>query len=204
MKERSEFHPAFQKLIDRIPERGMYSPYAYVSWWPEGEDHAHHVPCGDGVENAFRDVGASLEDAGEELCSAVERCNPDRHKGHGRKHEVSYKDVFSHALEQLQTSWYDREHVYKRWQQWTHKKWGGHMPAAVMMPTEGEWKMIVPNEMAEPIMRDIHPAVAKELAEIIPMPTDENSLPAELGRHTKPRWSTKRKLRHLRKKQDLM
>jgi hypothetical protein len=199
MKDKSEFHPSFQVLLDRIPERGMYSRYAYVEWWPRHEPHGHTVMLGDGKTNSLLE-GGSLEEAAEELVEAIERCNSDRHRGHGRTHTFSPNDVFPAALEQLQTSWYDREWVYHRWLQWMHEKWGGHMPAAVILPTEGEWKMLVPDEMGDPIQHNIRPEVVKQLGEVIPMPDSSNSEEAEFGSRTKKRWSPERRLRHLRKK----
>ena len=188
------WHPSFIELLDHIPERGMYSPYAYVTYQLESHDHA--VQLGDGKTN-FLLEGGSLEEASDELVQAIERCNPDRHNGHGQKHTFDPNDVFSSALEQLQTRQYDCEHVYMRWQQWTHRKWGGPMPAAVVLPSDNKWKLLIPNEMGDPIERALKPEAIRDLSDIIPMPDSSNSEKAAIGHYRKRRWSPERRLRHL-------
>ena len=147
----NNWHPSFQPLVNRVQERGMYSPHAYVSYEVDG--HRHQVMLGDGRGyNDFRD-GGSIEEATEELIENVEKCTEDRHFDkdgvpHGKKHNVDGSEVHKVAMEQLLTTEYDREFTENKWKQQMHKVWGGHIPAAVMVPREDDptkWEMLIPD-----------------------------------------------------------
>lgn len=143
-------HPAFQEIWDKIPERGMRSPFAYVIWHPPHVQHGHAVLMGN-PKTGYNDIvdGGSIEAPAEELAEMVGHCStdPNRHKGHikeshyEQEQELAYKD----AIEQLQTLQYDRMAAYKVWLVQMNKKWGGPMPAAAILPitSTDEWNLMV-------------------------------------------------------------
>jgi len=129
------YHPSFKPILERIGERGMYSPYAYVQWWPEGEPHGHMVQLGDGQFFNVLSGGGSIEGAAEELSEALMRCDEDRYEGHGKSHsKEDAENAFRGAIVQLMNQDYDRQWIYNKWMQAMHKKWGGHIPALVIQP----------------------------------------------------------------------
>jgi len=71
------------------------------------------------------------------------------------------------------------------------------MPAAVALPSDNKWKLLIPNEMGDPIERALKPEAIRDLSDIIPMPDSSNSEKAAIGHYRKQRWSPERRLRYL-------
>jgi hypothetical protein len=198
MTNNNQYHPSFLPLLDRIRERGMLSPWAFVEWEPWEHGHKHIVILGDG-EGGYSSIqdGGSIEEPAEELVEAISTCNPDRHEGHGLFHDPGQHEMaYRAAIEQLQTREFDREHAHQLWLQAMHKKWGGHIPAAVVMPIEDSWKLMVPNSAGDPLLYDVQ----DHLINSIPMPNTNIAVPAPLGWSRKQKWSPERRLRFLAKK----
>lgn len=193
------FHPSFRPLLNKFPERGKYSPWAYIEWetW---EGHSHIVMVGDGKENALR-VGGSIEDMAEELVEVMQICNPDRHKGHGRKHDSDqFKHAYKSGIEQLLERRYDAERMHAVWLQQMYAKWGGNIPAAVVMPSNedfDQWQVLVPDHRGDPQFKKVRQEVALELGQLAP-PTKELTK-APLGWYRRPRRDEAR-LRNLMRK----
>ena len=161
-----------------VLERGAHSPYAYVEYETEA-GHTHMVMVGDGKYNGIAD-GASFEDLAIELADQVEDCNQDKHEGHGREHGSSEpKKAFSAALNQLLTKDYDNEWATREWRIKMYKKWGGHIPAAVLMPIEDQWRMLVPDFRGDPQFYNVKEGALDHL----PMPNEENSVEAPIGHY---------------------
>ena len=143
---RDNIHPAFIPVWNRIPERGKYSPWAYVEYWPHDWSHGHSIQFGDGLsDNAFVRRGSySIETASQELADQVLDCRKGRHSGHiteDHNHEDA-KKAYSLAMEQLETFEYDRIDAYYRWLKWARDTLRRHPPAVLMIPDiDGGWKM---------------------------------------------------------------
>ena len=193
----SSYHPSFLPLKDKIQERGPFSPYAQVEFWTK-EGHGHHT-WSDSIGE-----GVSVEDVAEVLVDAMQACGPERApdqngRFHGKTHDpAQLQDAYHSAVQQLLTRDYDTEWIYYKWLQYMYKKWGGHIPAAVIMPIDDQLKMLIPDELGDPHLYDV--SDKSGLQDVIEPPTDENSVEAPIGRYRKPKWSAERRLRHLRKK----
>ena len=136
------YHPSFLPLRDKIRERGAYSPFAYVQFQTQ-EGHGHHLMVGDGGDNLLA-MGDSVEDIGEQLVAALAACSETKHKGHGRTHDPGqFRAAFAEAMDQLMSTPYDTDYLYQRWLEAMHKKWGGHIPAAVIMPGTSKVSLMV-------------------------------------------------------------
>ena len=170
------------------------SPYTYVEWWPQDEPHGHILQIGDGV-NRILDV--DTEEWADELAEALQRCQKKEHSHEDEKQAAMI------AFHQLQTVDYDAEWEDLQRNIRNYQKWGGHMPSVVFMPDRVDprkWQIMVPDKNGDPVVYDDRKGV---LADIIPPPDSSNSLPDKEGVTylTKPKWSAKRKLAHLYKKE---
>ena len=145
------FHPAIAAEIDKIQERGPYSPWAYVQYEVDGHNHIVQLGDGRGGYNVIAD-GEDMETIADELADAVNICSDSRHfdqhgKPHGKKHDVDEQTVAQAALHQLWTVDFDREIAELHWLMATYRKWGNkNVPAAVITPTEDgrDWHMVRP------------------------------------------------------------
>ena len=174
----NKYHPSFLPMIERIKERGYKSPYAYVSFETR-EGHIHHYPLGNGVDNLIA-MGDSLEDVATALVDSIAACNSDKHDGHGKTHDTSqFKKAYATAVTQLLNTDYDTEYIHQVWLEKMHKKWGGHIPAAVLMPIEDQWRMLVPDFRGDPQFYNVKEGALDHL----PMPNDENSIEAPIGHY---------------------
>jgi hypothetical protein len=139
---------------------------------------------------------------GEELAAAVAMCDPRRHKSHGRTHpEEDQEKAFRAAMRQLVTKEYDIEWIYLDWRIRMYKKWGGHMPAAVITPTDSEanrWQMMMPDAEGDPTFREVRSDFAPDL----PTPAEVNAVEHPLmGFTLPPRWTAKRRLKFIAEQQ---
>jgi hypothetical protein len=172
----NKYHPSFVPLIAKINERGYRSPYAYVSFETK-EGHVHHVPIGNGIDNLIA-MGDSIEDVASFLVDSIAACHPDKHNGHGTKHDTSqFKKAYASAITQLLNTDYDTEYAHQVWLEKMYKKWGGHIPAAVLMPIEDQWRMIIPDFKGDAHVHNVREGALDHL----PMPNEENSVPAPIG-----------------------
>ena len=177
----NKYHPSFLPLMARIRERGYRSPYAYVSF-DTAEGHTHHMPIGNGTDNLIM-MGDSVEDVAEAFIASIAACNETRHKGHGRTHDTSqFKKAYASAITQLLTTDFDTEYAHQIWLEKMHQKWGGHIPAAVLMPLEDQWRLLVPDFRGDPQFYNVRDGAMDGL----PMPDEHNSMPAPLGHYAKP------------------
>ena len=177
----NKYHPSFVPLISRIKERGYKSPYAYVSF-ETLEGHAHHVPIGNGVDNLI-EMGDSIEDVAGFLVDVLAVCNENRHNGHGRTHDTSqFKKAYASAVTQLLSTDFDTEYAHQVWLEKMYKKWGGHIPAAVLMPLEEQWRLMIPDFRGDAKFYNIKDGAMDGL----PMPNEDNSVPAPIGHYTRP------------------
>tara|TARA_Y100000310_G_scaffold329089_1_gene398334 strand:- start:2786 stop:3253 length:468 start_codon:yes stop_codon:yes gene_type:complete len=149
--------------------------------------------------------GYSYEDAGEELAEALQRCNDQRHDGHGYVHSgAEIEEAYRMAILQLQTIDFDAERAEHEHNIAMHKKWGGPMPAAVIMPPADDPKkleIIIPDKHGNPVAYDVKPHT---LQDVIPLPTDKGATPDKsgIGWRTKRRLKPETKLRRLTKPKD--
>ena len=166
----NKYHPSFISLISKINERGYRSPYAYVSFETK-EGHTHHMPIGNGYDNLIV-MGDNIEDIATEFIKVLANCNPSKHKGKGRQHDESqYKEAYHQVVTQLLSTDYDTEHAHQVWLEKMFKKWNGHIPAAVLMPVEEQWQMMVPDFQGDPEFYKLKEGALDNL----PMPIKEKS-----------------------------
>lgn len=181
------YHPSFMPILTRVRERGFRSPWAYVVYEPPNR-HSHAIMLGDGEMNVYVQEGidsveVAAQDAGEQLAEAILLCSRDRHDGHGRKHsQFDAEMAFKAAFHQLVTKEFDRERAHTVWLRQMYDKWGGHIPAAVLVPDETDfekWNMIVPDHRGDPEVRPLR----KDAIEI-PPPTPDIAEKSEVGWRT--------------------
>lgn len=173
----NNYHPSFAPLRRNINERGMYSVWAHIEYEVDGHTHVNMI--GDGKENAIA-LGGSVEMVVEELVQIIEDCDENKHvdnKGvsHGKKHNIDGGEVSKQAFEQLFTTEFDTEHWEQKWLQQMYKVWGGHIPAAVIVPKEEnpeEWEMLIPDVQGGAIRVDIRDHL---LDGTLPTPTSETA-----------------------------
>lgn len=145
----NKYHPSFIPLKHKINERGYKSPYAYISYETE-EGHTHHLPIGNGIDNLIT-MGDSLEDIAGYFVDVLAACNENKHDGRGRNHNTDqFKKAYNSAIEQLLSTDYDTEFAHQIWLEKMYKKWHGHIPAAVLMPVEEQWTMMLPDFKGDP------------------------------------------------------
>jgi|TARA_Y100000296_G_C5175764_1_gene259962 hypothetical protein len=176
----NKFHPSFLPLLERIEETKMYSKYAFVEWetW---EGHSHMILVGDGQVNSIA-LGATMEDMGLDLINAMQICNPDRHKDHGKSHNpAQFSDAFKAAMNQLMTMPFDAMYAHQVWLEAMHKKWGGHIPAAVLMPIDEQWSMIVPDHKGDPHTYEVREGIL----DFLPLDSPGNTEEAPIGKYYK-------------------
>lgn len=181
------YHPSFMPIKAKVEqrERGMYSPHAHAEFltW---EGHMHQIRVGDGVGNAFTDSpGTTPEDMGEEMVEAMQSCDDEsRHKGHARSHDTSqFFHAYKAVIDQLLSRQYDVEWAYIQWQIYVHNKWGGQMPAAVIMPVEDEMRLMMPDSAGDPLFYPVRKGAVEGLLE---MPDGSNTVQGQLGHYTLP------------------
>ena len=170
-----------------------FSPFIHVEWWPEHEAHGHILQIGDGI-NRVLDV--DTEEWASELGDAVIQCH--REDGTYCHTAQDAKEAMSQALLQLQTIDYDAAYDELQRRIKAFRKWGmKQAPAAVLMPTQEDykrWVAIVPDRQGE-----IHayPLRKGVLEDIIPYPEKHLAVPDPhgVGFLAKPRWSLPRRLR---------
>ena len=183
----------------------------------EVDGHIHMVLLGDGTpgSNGYADssgnqVGLGEDEMGgaaEELIDQINLCNEDRHgdrKGetHGKTHRIDYTAVYKVAVDQLQNTPYDTERAHTVWLRVMHAKWGGHIPSAVVMPTQEDWtrwSLMVPDHRGDPKFYEI-PA---ESGLALPTPQEMGAVadPHGVGFQAKRKWPAERRLKHLQRKQ---
>ena len=135
--------------------KGRKSPIIWVEYLPEGKDVGYMVPwVGDGLE---------LEEICDLLGELVERHLP----GHGQK-------AFEAAREQLETRDYAAEWLSIQAKIAAYRRWGGHPPAAVLMPDESDpkapWNLVLPQHEG---LGDIHVVKVKlEATQDLPRPEE--------------------------------
>ena len=177
----NKYHPSFIPLMGKIKERGYRSPYAYVSY-DTGEGHTHHMPIGNGTDNLVV-MGDSIEDVAGSFIDVVAACNESRHKGHGRTHDRSqFRKIYGAVITQLLNTDFDTEYAHQVWLEKMHAKWGGHIPAAVLMPIEEQWQLMVPDFKGDPNFYKIRDGAMDHL----PLPDGTNSVSAPIGQYTRP------------------
>lgn len=179
-------------------ERGAKSPYAYIEHYIG--DHGHMVPMG----NAQAGIVLDMEEGCTLLADAILACSPDKHNGHGQTHtQEDAERGFRAGLHQLLTRNFDQEWIDLQMKITAFKRWGGHPPKGVLMPSEDDkkkWSLLVTTQQGDPYMYDVKPSVGRDFSDIIPPPDDSNSVKAPLGWYTKRRWSADRRLKHLARK----
>lgn len=115
----------------------------WVEWWPAHEPHGHMLLISEGNE-VIEDRWTALEDWATELADAVSRCSEERFKGHGKTHSVEdAKAAFAVAMTMLLTKDYEKDWEELEAKQRAYKRWGGPVPAAVIMPTGEDPKKLV-------------------------------------------------------------
>lgn len=182
--------------------REAYAEYECRAVWDERRElwrqHAHMVP-------AVSEYGAllGLEEVADLLADAVARCSETRHEGHGYTHgDDEAQAAFSAAVQQLLTRDFDGEARELERKIRMHKKWGGPVPAAVLMPyqgNDGRMTLFVTDRNGNPVPYQ----VSKEVAEMMPPPAETGAVPdaSGVGYQARRHWSAKRRLRHeLRRK----
>ncbi len=122
-------------------------------------------------------MGDSIEDVASFLVDSIAACHPDKHNGHGTKHDTSqFKKAYASAITQLLNTDYDTEYAHQVWLEKMYKKWGGHIPAAVLMPIEDQWRMIIPDFKGDAHVHNVREGALDHL----PMPNEENSVAHQL------------------------
>ena len=146
-------------------------------------------------------TGTEIEDIAAELADAVANCP---------KHQHSHQDItdaFKAACEQLAMK--DAVDFLGEWRELqtnirNFHKWGGHMPSLVFMPDRldpKQWQLVIPDSNGDPQVYDVKRKGILE--DIIPPPDSSNSIPdpAGVGHHVKPKWSAKRRLEYINRRQ---
>ena len=160
--------------------------------------HSHHL-----VVDCSELSGEVMEDYACELAESVAACEEGRHvdaKGvsHAFGHTVEdERKAYKAAIEQLLYDDLPGEVEELRRKVAAHKRWGGQVPAAVVMPTQdGQWHAIVPDQTGTPWVYDVRKGIFED---IVPTPAQAGAVPDKqgIGYLRRPKWSPARKLRSL-------
>ena len=134
----------------------------YVEWWPDDWPHGHQLLIADGSmpENEmWAIIAADMEGYAAEFAEVILVCNPTKHGGRGRTH--THKDAqkaFTAAMQQLLTRDYRAEWADQLRKEAMFKKWGGHMPAAVISyhpENPKQETLMVPDKQGNPVWYNI-------------------------------------------------
>lgn len=170
----------------------------WVEFTPFGSTHAHQLLIADG-DLTLNQVLADIEEYADELAEGVRRCSKDRHKGHGQAHPPDAPELAFHtAIRQLFTFDYEKEWQEMLQRERAYKKWGGPVPAAVILPSYDnpkDWEMLVTDAEGNPYMYPVKRNVLD-----IPAPNQVGARPNRegIGWTAKRRWKAETKLRRLR------
>lgn len=161
-------------------------PGTYVEWWPLEEPHGHRVILSMPGENM---VDIDTEESASELAEAVLICNDTRHNQHGRRHtHQDAEDAFNIGLQQLFTHDYKREFKERARRTMLYRKWGGHVPEAMLLPDEidpREWRLVMPDAAGNPVAYKIDEKKVG-IGDVIPIPNKDNAYKTERGWEAKP------------------
>lgn len=185
-----------------VRERGARSPFAWVEWYPE-VGHGHMYPLGDGIVNVL-DLGMGIEDVAIDLADAVALCSEDRHDGHGKTHsQDEIKDAFSGAISQLLINEFDNEWRRTEWLREMYVKWGGHIPAAVLVPKESDsrqWELMMPDRHGDPVFYDIKTEMYQDVPGFEPPTEIKGIQKLDYGWKLPRKWSARRRQDWLEKR----
>jgi hypothetical protein len=159
------------------------SPNAYADWscrpyfderkgaW---RDHIHLVPA---IEESGFVMG--IEDVAQLLSESIAVCNEDRHLGHGYQHGADEPELaYKKAIYDLFIKDFDKEKAESDHRLHTFRKWGSHMPAAVLMHDQDKkLQIIIPDHEGNPTMRE----VPKRHQDLLPTPTSDVARRDKLG-----------------------
>ena len=172
------WHPTIKGEIEKIPERGPYSPWAYVTFEVDGHTHIVQLGDGKGGYNVLRD-GEDIEAVADELVEAVQICSDSRHedqhgKTHGIKHNADPKLIIEAAYRQLWNTDFDRQAAENHWLMAVFPKWGRKpVPAAVITPTEDgrDWQVGQPTIEGGAAVTPLRKGVIEDM----PLPTPQTA-----------------------------
>jgi hypothetical protein len=174
-----------------FPDQQWRSDYAHFKIWAGG--HLHMVSHGQNDQGKSAASYGSIEDAVLDAYDTVKGCHEGKipcrkHGYHGETHDMAAIDesITAQVIEQLNTN-FDEMRLDAYYAQWGYKIWGGHVPAGLIMPTEGgrEWQMLYvrakdPRRLAtvaqvpltvEDFMPEWHAVSQSAMAEL-PLPDD--------------------------------
>ncbi len=99
-------------------------------------------------------------------------CHPDKHNGHGTKHDTSqFKKAYASAITQLLNTDYDTEYAHRYGLKRCTRS-GAVIYHAVLMPIEDQWRMIIPDFKGDAHVHNVREGALDHL----PMPNEENSV----------------------------
>ena len=137
-------------------------------------------------------TGDVIEELAGELAEAVQRCNEERHDGHGRQHTGDdVRKAYSAAVQQLLTADFRSEQLELDRKIRVFKKWGGQVPAAALMFDPDDRKqlnLLTTDQEGNPSIRKV---TDKSLIDMIPYPDEKNAVRDREGVS----WQRKRKLK---------
>lgn len=161
-----------------MPSKWAYIEYEARPTWDDGKgmwkSHTHLVPMGDGQVCVLE-----TEEALILLADAVRACGSDRHEGHAYRHGDDEPQLaFEAGAHQLLTVDYDKEMRTLGKSIRMKKKWGGHMPAAVLMhDQEKKLQIMIPDQHGDPTFREVAP----QYQDLLPTPTSDVARRDKLG-----------------------
>ena len=121
-------------------------------------------------------TGDVIEELAGELAEAVQRCNEERHEGHGRQHTgEDVRKAYSAAVQQLLTADFLSEQLELDRKIRVFKKWGGQVPSVLVVPDEldpTQWNTIVPDNDGNPWVYKTPKGI---IDEILPPPSRETT-----------------------------
>lgn len=179
--------PERDALLAMAPKLGL-DPWPGLKWvWYDTGSHEHML---------LLEANEPVEDVAEQLAEAVLRCNPSRHKGHGRQHsEDQAKQAYRQAVDQLNSvdyefEWYKLANAIRLYEMWGRRP----MPSIVVQPDEHDmrvWNAII----THPITGQAFRAKAADwVARTMPTPRQAGALKGSVGQWLLP------KQRRLRRK----
>ena len=172
-----------------------------VQWWPQGEPHGHMLVISPGNE-VVDDAWTTIEDFATELAEAVANCSQERHDGRGRQHSLEdQKNAYYTAIQQLVSRDFDAEWEDTLRRQRAYRKWGGPVPAAVLVPDPHDpkkWLGVMTDKEGEPTIYKVRPHVMDE----VPTPDYQNAVrdPAGFSWLRKRRLGAEQRLQRLKKR----
>jgi hypothetical protein len=157
-----------------------YNYPIWVEYWAPGDPHGHLLLIKNDDETiTMQRILSELESLAAELAEMFYKCGDQSHgKGIRHSHE-QIQLAYEAAVFQLLTTDYQLEWSEIKRNEMLYKKWGGPMPAMVLLPSiedPQKWEALIPDKEGDPHLYQVRKGILEDI-----MDPRESSKPNKYG-----------------------